>query len=188
MHFDLENYVPVHERVQDFWREHQEDGKIETELIHLDDANVKNRMVVIRASVFVDGELVASGMAKEREGFKGANMTAFLENCETSAVGRALANYGVKVDRGMASREEMRSVNQITDEHKVTLDAIKSVDPSLMDKDLKALVKRRWDTCRKDPVVASETLGMIQLVLEANNESEESESEESEVKSPDSET
>jgi len=172
MYFDLDNYVPVHERVQDFWREHKEDGRVETELIHLDNADVKNRMVVIRAKVFVDSELVATGMAKEREGFKGANMTAFLENCETSAVGRALANYGVRVDRGMASREEMQSVTQISVEHKATLEAIKNVDPDSMDDDLKALVKRRWAACKQDPVIASETLGAIQLVQEADTEPE----------------
>lgn len=169
-YFDLDNYVPVHERVQDFWREHKEDGRIETEMIHLDNAEVKNRMVAVRALVYVGDRLVATGLAKEREGFKGANMTAFLENCETSAVGRALANYGVHVDRGMASREEMSAVMEITKEHDNMLSAIKSVDPEKLDEDMKALIKKRWNDCKKDPVVASEVLGMIQILVEDEEE------------------
>ena len=79
-----------------------------------------DKRVVIRAQITSpDGHVVASGMAEELRGV-GINKTACIENCETSAVGRALANFGLhggeyasadeieKVDRTKEKQKELR--------------------------------------------------------------------------------
>jgi hypothetical protein len=107
--FDPDKYDPVDSRLERFWAEHPQ-GRIDTRLMtdpaHLDE-------VVVWAAVWFDlaePEPRASGMAFERRGGGGANATSHLENCETSAIGRALANAGYKAskDSQRPSREEMR--------------------------------------------------------------------------------
>ncbi len=66
--------------------------------------------VVFRASVFrqaSDSDAAATGWASEREGDGDINAVACLENTETSAVGRALANLGFTASRLRPSAEEM---------------------------------------------------------------------------------
>jgi len=165
--FDIKNYVPVNERLQVFWKEHkgEEGTKIETEIMHLDEPSVTNRMVVIKASIFVNGELVSTGLAKEREGFAGANQTAFLENCETSAVGRALANFGILVDRSVASREEIQRVQEISDQHADILSQIKTKAYKSGDEEIQELVRESWTGAKGDPVQAQELLDKVEVGL-----------------------
>ncbi|MBU8920796.1 MAG: hypothetical protein KOO63_02950 [Bacteroidales bacterium] len=163
--FDLENYVQVKDRVRDFWDKH-EVGQITTEMVHLDNADVKNRMVVIQATVRVDGVIVSTGIAKEREGLKGANMTAFIENCETSAVGRALANFGVSVDKSMASREEMEAVEAVEAGHTTTLAQIKSVGLACANEEIREEIREHWTECQSDPVLASEFLAQLEVAIQ----------------------
>jgi hypothetical protein len=178
MKFNLDNYVPVSERLQVFWKEHKgEQGtKIETEIVHLDEALIKNRMVVIKASIYVNNELASTGLAKEREGFAGANQTAFLENCETSAVGRALANYGILVERSVASQDEIKRVQAISDQHAEILSQIKTLALESEDKNLQQQVKDKWADIKIDPVQAQEVLDTLEVEIEvavANETSEE---------------
>lgn len=167
MQFDLKNYVPVNERLQVFWKDRKgEQGtKIDTEIIHLDEASVKNRMVVIKAHIYVKGELVSTGLAKEREGFAGANKTAFLENCETSAVGRALANFGILVERSVASREEIQRVQEISEQHAEILGQIKVTGLESGDEDIQELIREQWGDAKGDPVQAQELLDTIEVKL-----------------------
>lgn len=106
---DLEDYVPVNERLIEFWEKHP-DGAIKTELLHADDTYVR-----VYAAVFSEkdaAKLLATGLAEEkREGF--VNRDSAVENGETSAIGRALANAGFKIKRGIASREEMQKVQRL---------------------------------------------------------------------------
>jgi hypothetical protein len=113
MRFNLDEYEPVEERLLKFWAEHPE-GRIETRLLTepaaLDEA-------VVWAGVWFDANEAhprATGLASERRGGQGANQTAHLENCETSAIGRALANAGYKArrDAPRPSREEMTKAQQ----------------------------------------------------------------------------
>jgi hypothetical protein len=113
MKFDLDSYETVEARLERFWTEHP-GGRIETRLqsgpYQLDE-------VVVWAAVWFDALSAcpdATGHAFETRGGPGANATAHLENCETSALGRALANCGFKArkDAPRPSREEMQKVER----------------------------------------------------------------------------
>ena len=102
--FNLADYETVAQRMSRFYTDHP-DGRIHTDLLHaLDDA--QGWRFVVRASVYVGEELKATGLAEERLNGKGANQDAALENAETSAIGRALANWNYSGSK-RASREEM---------------------------------------------------------------------------------
>ena len=61
-----------------------------------------------------DAEPSATGHAFEIRGQGYVNNTSYIENGETSAIGRALANLGFAIENGIASREEMQKVNRMT--------------------------------------------------------------------------
>jgi hypothetical protein len=69
---------------------------------------------VFKASLYVDGLLIATGYAEEHVTERGVNSTSHVENCETSAVGRALANAGFAGSdpSKRPSREEMTKVQR----------------------------------------------------------------------------
>jgi hypothetical protein len=161
--FNLDNYVTVNERIQAFWQGKSSppfDGRIVTYLEHLDPPEIKNRMCVIRAEIYQGDkkEPISTGIAKEREGTMGANKTAFMENAETSAIGRALANLGVLVERERPSREEMETVQAIEEAHANALAEIKTIGLESDDEDLKAKIRANWEDLKLDPVQATEFL------------------------------
>ena len=111
--FDLAKYIPVHARIGEFYEKYPE-GRIVTEILRL---NEETGFVCIKASVFRcpdDAEPAATGHAFEIRGQGYVNTTSFIENGETSAIGRALAILGFKIDTGIASREEMQKVERMT--------------------------------------------------------------------------
>ena len=105
-------YVQVSERVKGF-RELYPNGRIETEIVDLTDG-----VVTMKSYIYDDdGKLLATGYAQEKESSSYINKTSFIENAETSAVGRALGWCGIGVDGSMASAEEVANaiVNQNKD-------------------------------------------------------------------------
>lgn len=108
---NLNDYIPVNERIIRFWKENP-NGRIVTEIIEHDR---ESGFVLFKASVFCDANDAApsaTGHAFEIKGQGGqANRTSHIENCESSAVGRALAILGYEVSKAIASREEMRKVS-----------------------------------------------------------------------------
>ena len=102
------DYVTVSERVKAF-RSICPSGRIETEMVLFEAGRV-----VFKASVFIGDYLLATGYSEEKEGSTMINKTSFVENCETSAVGRALGFAGIGIDASMASAEEVATaiVNQ----------------------------------------------------------------------------
>jgi len=105
--FNLEDYETVEERLTKFWKD-QPDGRINTTLL---EANTTR--FIVRAEIFrteVDAHPWATGIAEETVQGRGVNATSALENCETSAIGRALANAGYATKGKRASREEMTKV------------------------------------------------------------------------------
>lgn len=107
--FKLADYESVDERIQRFYRTHSE-GRIETELLAYEGELGSTRWIVRAAVYKADGELPAGvGHAFEVDGTGMANKTSALENAETSAVGRALAQAGYSGSR-RTTREEMAKV------------------------------------------------------------------------------
>jgi len=102
--FDPESYAPVAARVELFYEKYPA-GRILTELVQHTDQQIVFRAAVYRTAD--DREPAATGWAAERVGDGEINAVACLENTETSAVGRALANLGFTASRLRPSAEEM---------------------------------------------------------------------------------
>lgn len=95
-------YTSVAARVAAF-REMCADGSITTDIISMADG-----VVTIKATVADEtGRVLATGTAQEKESSSFINKTSYIENCETSAVGRALGMLGIGSDEQMASAEEL---------------------------------------------------------------------------------
>jgi len=109
--FNLDNYIPVNERLGLFYKDFP-NGRITTELIQHD---IESGFVMFKASAFRDREDAdpsSTGHAFEEKTQGYVNKTSYIENCETSAVGRALALLGYEITKGIASREEMAKVQR----------------------------------------------------------------------------
>jgi hypothetical protein len=105
--FNLEDYETVEERLAKFWKEHP-DGRIETTMVE----STLQRFI-IKAAIYrteVDAQAWTTGYAEETVSTRGVNSTSALDNCETSAIGRALANAGYASKGKRPSREEMSKV------------------------------------------------------------------------------
>jgi hypothetical protein len=105
--FNLDDYETVEERLIKYWKEHP-DGQIHTRLVE-----ATATRFIVEASIFrteADNRPWTTGLAEETVQGRGVNATSALENCETSAIGRALANAGYATKGKRASREEMSKV------------------------------------------------------------------------------
>jgi len=110
--FNLEDYETVEERLIKFWKDHK-DGQIHTKLLE----HTSGRFIV-EASIYrteADSRPWTTGLAEETVQGRGVNATSALENCETSAIGRALANAGYATKGKRASREEMGKVVKLNE-------------------------------------------------------------------------
>jgi hypothetical protein len=107
--FDLASYAPVAERITLFYETFPR-GRIITELVSRTDKDVVFRALVYRDAS--DVAAAATGWAAEREGDGEINTVACLENTETSAIGRALANLGFTASRERPSAEEMAKASR----------------------------------------------------------------------------
>lgn len=85
-------------------------GRIVTELVERSERGIVFRAVIFRSAD--ERRPAATGWASEREGDGEINTVACLENTETSAIGRALANLGFTASRQRASAEEMAKVDR----------------------------------------------------------------------------
>lgn len=97
-------YIPVNERVKEF-RAKYPDYSLITEIVELTDG-----ICTILAKVIdKDGRIIATGLAREERDDRTSmvNKTSYVENCETSAWGRALGNFGIGIDESIASADEV---------------------------------------------------------------------------------
>lgn len=109
-------YVEVNERIKAFRKLYPEG------FIHTNIENLVDGVCVIKAEVgfysrvgdYETQSILGTGTAYEKEGSTFINKTSYIENCETSAVGRALGMMGIGIDTSIASAEEVQNaiINQ----------------------------------------------------------------------------
>lgn len=94
-------YAPVNERLKAFRRVYPM-GSIVTEIISEDD-----KVIAMKATVLNEATVLATGHAFEIKNGSYINKTSYMENCETSAIGRALGIAGFGIDAAICSAEEL---------------------------------------------------------------------------------
>ena len=116
MAFNLDDYEPVASRLDRFLKAHP-DARIITDLVHY-----LSDVCVFKCELWLDDEIIATGWAEEVRGQGNVNKTSHLENCETGAVGRALANAGLSGSdfAKRPSREEMSKVQRMQGDTQIT--------------------------------------------------------------------
>ena len=108
-------YAQVNERVKAFRMVHPL-GTITTKIVAMADGIVTMQTEILDE----DGRLLATGYAQEKESSSFINKTSYIENCETSAVGRALGMCGFGIDTSICSAEEL--ANALNNQGKADLD------------------------------------------------------------------
>ena len=133
-------YVEVNERIKHF-RGNYKGWCLTSDIVELTDDRC-----VIKATIFDDnGNIRATGHAYEKEGSSFINKTSFVENCETSAWGRALSNLGIGIDTSVASYEEVaNAINQQADKPKAKL----KLDEDKFNNMLKAIEAGKGDAVK----------------------------------------
>ena len=125
-----QEYVPVNERIKAFWQLYP-DGNIITELVTND-----NGVCVMKASILVNDEVKTTGYAYERENSTFINKTSYIENCETSAVGRALGLLGIGIDKSIASYEEVATAME--NQKKIDATKVQAIEKAIKDRGITA--------------------------------------------------
>lgn len=115
------DYVEVNERVKHFVKNYV-GWSIQTEML-----SNEGGICVFKATVRdEDGEIMATGHAYEKEDSSFINKTSYIENCETSAVGRALGFLGIGIDTSIASSDEVSNAIKNQSSGKVDFDQIRA--------------------------------------------------------------
>ncbi len=97
-------YIQVNERIKEFRTNDKYDGYCLASNI----VKWENDTIIIKAVITdKEGNVVATGLAEESKGSTFINKTSYIENCETSAWGRALGNLGIGIDASIASADEV---------------------------------------------------------------------------------
>ena len=105
-------YAEVNQRIKAFRMVYPE-GTIHTDMI-----SNENGICIFKATVANLGNILGTGTAYEKENSSFINKTSYIENCETSAVGRALGMAGFGIDTSVASAEEVQNAIQQQDDMK----------------------------------------------------------------------
>jgi|TARA_R100000742_G_C4268218_1_gene86562 hypothetical protein len=110
-----DEYDQVEDRLKKFWKDNPS-GRIYTEILHISE-DFNN--AVHRCEVYIDFKdefPVATGIAQDQHGSVGANKTSWIENGETSAIGRALANwiYAAKKRPSVTEMQKVENLSKVT--------------------------------------------------------------------------
>jgi hypothetical protein len=157
----LGDYEPVEERLAKFWKAYPT-GRVATELVAYSAAQY-----IVRAEVYRDiGDPLpfATGFAEEQVGVGMVNKTSALENGETSAIGRALANGGFAPKGARPSREEMTKASRAAaDVRALARDTVKLDKEKVERVKPDAPVMDGWSHGQKPPPppVSAKQLGLI---------------------------
>lgn len=121
------DYIMVVERLKKFRQDHP-NYSLATEIVHIDQAWVVMKAVIKNE----DGRELAHGTAFEKANSNFINQTSYIENCETSAWGRALGNLGIGLDAHIRSADEMQNAtnNQVTPENEMRAESKKKLAES----------------------------------------------------------
>lgn len=120
-------YAEVNQRIKAFRMLYPE-GTIETQILSIDNGICIMKATISTTRVLYDAKedkissvktILGTGTAYEKENSTFINKTSYIENCETSAVGRALAMCGIGIDTSIASKEEVENaIKQQEEEEK----------------------------------------------------------------------
>jgi hypothetical protein len=163
--FNLADYEPVEVRLEKFIKDYPS-FRIATEL-----EVVEATRYIVKAYLFKDvsdGVAWATGYAEETVSSRGVNQTSALENCETSAIGRALANAGYAAKGKRPSREEMSKVvaTKVVKPTVVELNAaIRAADKEPADQDYWTTPVNEYLKVVDAPVTLDKALDLVQDIL-----------------------
>ena len=123
-------YVEVNTRIK-YFRQNFKEWSLTSEIIELTSETVLIKAVIRNP----EGRIIASGYAHEEKASSYINKTSFIENCETSAWGRALGNLGIGIDSSVASYEEVKTAIQKQETQKQAITATKKAAKVLTPQD-----------------------------------------------------
>ena len=163
--FNLADYETVEVRLEKFIKDYP-DSRIATELEMCD----KDRYIVKAYLYKAAADTVAwtTGYAEEKVTDRGVNSTSALENCETSAIGRALANAGYAAKGKRPSREEMTKVVSPRVIKPVVQDlvqAIKAADKEIAEQDYWTTPVNQYLKVVDAPVTLDKALDLVQDIM-----------------------
>ncbi len=139
------DYVEVNTRVE-WFREHETkyaDWSLTTEIIEI----TKERCILKAVIADETGRVRATGLAYEDAGTSYINKTSYIENCETSAWGRALGNLGIGISSSIASKEEVE--NAIAQQDRIKQEQIKLKHPTIYDHSDDSHKRILWECAKK---------------------------------------
>lgn len=163
------DYIPVNERLKHF-RANYPEYSLVSELIQ-----VTEEHCVVKAQIAnPDGVLMASAHAHEEKQGNYINKTSFIENCETSAWGRVLGNFGIGIDTSVASADEVKTAttkkspaqNKSADDKNLKPSKMKMTAP-ILESMLKYIEDGKGDTVKENLVKYSMTKPQQTLINEA---------------------
>ena len=141
------DYAEVNQRIKAF-RMLYPTGSIETSL-----ESLMNEICIIKATIKDDtGKVLGTGYAYEKEGSTFINKTSYIENCETSAVGRALGMCGIGIDTSVASYEEVQNAIAQQEQQKVENAKINAVKVQVLE-----------ERCKEDGVPVDKLLKLYKV-------------------------
>lgn len=167
----LKSYTPVNERLLYFLNEERfKEYRINTEILQ-----ITPDWVVMRANIETGNTVIATGHASERrEGW--INKTSYVENCETSAVGRALGMLGIGIETAISSAEEVALAKDAEPEQIKNIEKLLrgcSLSPELIKKveeEITELTYTRAERCiaylnanQRDPVESGDNYGAREI-------------------------
>ena len=141
------DYAEVNQRIKAFRMLHP-NGSIQTMIKSLEDGICVMQAIVSDA----DGKILGIGHAYEKENSTFINKTSYIENCETSAVGRALGMCGIGIDTSVASYEEV--ANAITQQESENIENM-----LISEVKVKTLIER----CKNDGVPGEKILKLYKV-------------------------